>query len=414
MNKMLLLCLGWNLAAATPEPVAIWPASPMEVRVAFADPAPAALAEGAALVGKGPDAPLRIAAARWLDEGRTLALAVDPHPRDGEYVLSLRGPGGEAITRSYGLRGVVATWREGEAADDPDAEPLWKGWLPGLDPRASRQKLRGSVEHERAFGRIGAGAGVLTLETLLPPGEGAATALTLVADVPFRASFGFDAEAESAPRPDGKHAAELKAENADGLALPLTVVLKGSGNGEVPSLSVTGCDPNRLGLLWAPAALPATDEAPEPPFPLEGGDPARGREVFVGEVVKCAACHRIGGEGGQVGPELDVLRRHDLPWIYNQIAAPSAEILPDYQTYSLVLKDGRVLSGVVRAEGFDEVRVLDHEARQVTARKSEIAEFQPSSTSVMPQGLAAAVGEQGMRDLLAYLTAKRPGPEPRD
>jgi putative heme-binding domain-containing protein len=78
------------------------------------------------------------------------------------------------------------------------------------------------------------------------------------------------------------------------------------------------------------------------------------------------------------------------------------------------MKDGRVLMGVVRAEGFDEARVMDTDARQTVVRRSEIAEFQPSTTSVMPQGLAAAVGEQGMRDLLSFLATVRPAPAQRD
>src|SRR5262249_20866655 len=37
---------------------------------------------------------------------------------------------------------------------------------------------------------------------------------------------------------------------------------------------------------------------------LNGGDPIRGRAVFFGKAVACAACHRVGDEGGRVGPDL--------------------------------------------------------------------------------------------------------------
>lgn len=404
-----LLCLGCGLAAA-PGPVAVWPASPMEVRVAFSAPQPPGAAEGAAVRIAKPEGKLRVAATRWLDGGRTLALAVDPHPLDAEYAVDLRGDGGKGVAHPYRLRGAVATWREGDAADDPEAEPSWQGWLPGLDPRRAGEGLAGSAEHEGAFKRMRATAGTLTLETILPPGDGGATTLTMTADVPFRASFGFEAEAESAPDASGRHAAVLKAENADGLPLPLTVSLKLEGKGALPSLAVSGCDPEKLALPWAPAPPPASDEVPAPPFALEGGDPARGKEVFLGNVGKCSACHKVGGEGAEIGPALDAPRRRELPWLYHQISTPSAEISADYQTNTLVMKDGRVLMGVVRAEGFDEAKVMDTDAKQTSVRRSEVVEFQPSTTSVMPQGLAAAVGEQGMRDLLAFLAAMRPAP----
>src|SRR5262249_31573385 len=37
---------------------------------------------------------------------------------------------------------------------------------------------------------------------------------------------------------------------------------------------------------------------------LTGGNPERGRKVFYSQKATCATCHRVGTEGGQIGPDL--------------------------------------------------------------------------------------------------------------
>ena len=65
--------------------------------------------------------------------------------------------------------------------------------------------------------------------------------------------------------------------------------------------------------------------------------------------------------------------------------------------------DGRVAVGVVKAEGAEEIKVLDTNAKATVYGRDEVERIEPSRTSIMPVGLAGAIGEQGMRDLVAYL-----------
>jgi putative heme-binding domain-containing protein len=71
--------------------------------------------------------------------------------------------------------------------------------------------------------------------------------------------------------------------------------------------------------------------------------------------------------------------------------------------YTVSARDGRVVAGLVRAEGPDAIRVTDINAMTTTLRRDEIDQIRPSSTSIMPVGLAAAIGPDGLRDLMAYL-----------
>ena len=126
--------------------------------------------------------------------------------------------------------------------------------------------------------------------------------------------------------------------------------------------------------------------------------------MFASAEAKCANCHKVRGEGGNVGPDLSSQVGRDRKDVYRDIAEPSARIHPDYVPYTVALKDGRVLVGTVRAEGADAVRVADTEAKVTVVKRSEVEEFRPGTTSVMPVGLVGVIGEDRLRDLIAYLT----------
>jgi putative heme-binding domain-containing protein len=116
----------------------------------------------------------------------------------------------------------------------------------------------------------------------------------------------------------------------------------------------------------------------------------------------------MGGRGGRSGPDLTEVGRKGREQVFRSIAAPSAEIAPDYMTYTVATKHGRVMAGLVRAEGAEAIQVTDTSARTTTLARAEIEQIRPSGTSIMPVGLAATLGESNMRDLLAYLTTLRP------
>ena len=98
---------------------------------------------------------------------------------------------------------------------------------------------------------------------------------------------------------------------------------------------------------WAPALPPAAPAEAGVVPDLAGGDPRRGEVVFKGDQAKCANCHKIRGQGGAVGPDLSDLFKRDAASVYRDIAEPSAVIHPDYISYTVALKDGRVAVGVV-------------------------------------------------------------------
>jgi putative heme-binding domain-containing protein len=428
---------GAGPATATPIPVAIWPAGPLEVRVAFDGPIPPTIAP--ALVGKmipfgepadsggaegGPRLAttlgrVRIAAARVEDEGRTLVLATDPHPRQATYLLTLPAAqdaghlpeAGRDVSLAYDLSGAEVHWE----AVKGGAEPGWSGWWPGIDPATVLESAGRSVEHERGVARLKR-PGRLTLRFLVMLPRGKVT-VRLESDAPLKASLAFD-EAASKAVAGGLHRAEWQVASA-GEALELSATFA-TGEGNRPtslraSYHFEGDSTerplprDRQILPWVPPTPPTSASTPLPGPVTTGGDPRRGEEVFNSVEAKCSACHKIRGRGGDVGPALDGLGEHDPAGVYRDIAEPSAVIHPEYLPYTVAMKDGRVVVGVVRAEGADAIRVLDTNGQATVLPRADVEELRPSGTSVIPVGLVGALGEARMRDLMAFLLTSSPG-----
>ena len=408
-----------TLAAEPPRLVAAWASGPMEARAAFdraVDPGVvgSVVGRGIAFDAGRPGSPraasIRVAAARLVEGGRTLVLVTDPHPRESKYRLKLAGVkgAGEAgpgagVELAYDLGGVEVTWTAEGAA-----KAGWSGWWPGADPAEARRILAGSAEHDRLWPLL-EGSGALTLRSLVALPAGMAT-VGVESNSAFEAAFGSES-AKSAEGEGGSNRASLKVEST-GDAAEFSVALTTGPKGG-PRLRATAAAMGQAAralsradfvLPWAPATPSPAAESEVPAGLLVGGDPRAGEVVFRGEQAKCATCHAVGGQGGAVGPELSGLAGRDRAWVYRNIVEPSSEIHPEFVSYTVALKDGRVAMGVVRAEGADAIKVGDIDAKFTVIPRAEVEEIRPSASSIMPVGLLGAIGEDRARDLLAYLT----------
>ena len=102
---------------------------------------------------------------------------------------------------------------------------------------------------------------------------------------------------------------------------------------------------DQLILPWAPPPAPNAAPLPVPEGILKGGDPAKRALVFKSEGAKCATCHKVRGEGGDVGPDLSGLVHRDRAWVYRQINEPSAAIHPDYVPYTVLTRTAKSWPG---------------------------------------------------------------------
>lgn len=134
------------------------------------------------------------------------------------------------------------------------------------------------------------------------------------------------------------------------------------------------------------------------------GDVARGETVFRRE---CSQCHRLGGAGFDVGPNLATIRNRSPEELLTQILDPNREVSPNFLQYVVVTQTGELQTGVIVAETPHAVTLRAAEGKEQVLLRSEIEELRSAGQSLMPEGLEQKITPQEMADLIAYLLANR-------
>jgi putative membrane-bound dehydrogenase-like protein len=128
-------------------------------------------------------------------------------------------------------------------------------------------------------------------------------------------------------------------------------------------------------------------------------DLSRGRALYA---KTCAACHRLFGEGGDVGPEITDANRTNLDYLLENILDPNALVPKEYQLAIVTTSDGRVISGLV-VEERDDILKIRTQNEEVILAAGEVEDRKLTPKSMMPEGLLQALSEEEVRDLIAYL-----------
>ncbi len=136
-------------------------------------------------------------------------------------------------------------------------------------------------------------------------------------------------------------------------------------------------------------------------------DPAAGRVVFK---QVCGQCHKLYGEGGNVGPNLTGSDRHNLDYLLGNVFDPSAVVPAAWRVSTVLLTDGRVLTGVASRSGGggdDAAWQLRTADAAVVLPAGDVLEVVPGDASLMPEGLFKTLTDRQVRDLIAYLRSDR-------
>jgi putative heme-binding domain-containing protein len=135
------------------------------------------------------------------------------------------------------------------------------------------------------------------------------------------------------------------------------------------------------------------------------GNVQRGRDVlFNVEKSSCLKCHRVGEEGGKIGPDLtDIGRRFSRIHLVESLLDPSRAIAPSYASFTVALTSGQIHSGVKIAETDTTLTLGDPEGKTHILPKTEIEMIRSQSKSTMPEGLEKRLTDREFLDLIAYL-----------
>jgi len=139
------------------------------------------------------------------------------------------------------------------------------------------------------------------------------------------------------------------------------------------------------------------------------GDAQRGQAVFT---KLCATCHKMYGEGQEVGPDITVNGRSSFEQLLSNVFDPSLVIGAAYQAVTVNTTDGRVLTGLL-AENSDHRVVLKVQGGKTeTIARADVDEMGVSKLSLMPEDVEKQLNAQEIADLFAYITLDRPPSDP--
>ena len=181
-------------------------------------------------------------------------------------------------------------------------------------------------------------------------------------------------------------------------------------NGNNPVLAAEAARILRLAGLTAPTVEkkpPANNQKAWQKILATPGDAASGRRLFFSHVgAKCSICHRHGGRGGQIGPDLTHLAKSSSrKQIITSVLLPSQEIAPRYQPWVLATYGGKQYAGLRIAQGGDNgnERYYDAEGKIFELKANDIEFRNTRAMSIMPDGLEKTISITDLRDLVTFL-----------
>lgn len=136
------------------------------------------------------------------------------------------------------------------------------------------------------------------------------------------------------------------------------------------------------------------------------GNARSGEAVFWGKG-GCGQCHRAGGKGSGIGPELTrVGRQRSLAYLRSAMVTPDADITPGFGTIEVVLKDGKKVSGVERNIDNFSAQFIDLAGKYHSFLREDVTSISRQARSLMP-AYGKTLTTDELNDVLAYLLTLR-------
>jgi putative heme-binding domain-containing protein len=139
------------------------------------------------------------------------------------------------------------------------------------------------------------------------------------------------------------------------------------------------------------------------------GNPRDGQNVF-NKV--CGQCHKIYGEGQDVGPEITSNGRNDFDQLISNVFDPSLVIGEAYQATTVATTDGRVLTGLLAEDSPQRIILKVQGGKRETVARSDVDEIKVSNVSLMPEDLEKQLKPQEIADLFSFLALDKPPTDP--
>ncbi|MEM9644055.1 MAG: PVC-type heme-binding CxxCH protein [Planctomycetota bacterium] len=129
-------------------------------------------------------------------------------------------------------------------------------------------------------------------------------------------------------------------------------------------------------------------------------DKVRGEALFK---THCSACHRVGGLGHELGPNLTSIRSRGAESVLVNVLDPNREVNSQYVNYLALTKDGDAVSGMIRSENASSMTFSRGKGLEKTLLRVNLEEITRTRQSIMPEGFERVLDPKAMADLIFYL-----------
>jgi quinoprotein glucose dehydrogenase len=158
---------------------------------------------------------------------------------------------------------------------------------------------------------------------------------------------------------------------------------------------------------WAKqqAAWTASGNALAPyTFALAGGNPYRGGgEFFQNNVLPCARCHKVNGDGGEAGPDLTLIgKQKSKEYLLESIIKPSAHIAEGFDIVTITLKNGDTETGSLASESPTQIVLKRADNTTVNIDPKQVKQ-RATAPSSMPEIYGQVMSREQLRDVVAFL-----------
>jgi cytochrome c oxidase cbb3-type subunit 3 len=132
------------------------------------------------------------------------------------------------------------------------------------------------------------------------------------------------------------------------------------------------------------------------------GDAVAGQAVY--RRSGCASCHRIGNEGGNLGPELTSIgRRRGLNFLTESLVKPEADVPVAYRGLQVVLKSGQTVTGIRLNRDDLSIQIRDTRDNLRSFLMDNVQEIRYDKPSLMPS--YGSMNQKDLGDVIAYLNS---------
>jgi len=159
----------------------------------------------------------------------------------------------------------------------------------------------------------------------------------------------------------------------------------------------------------APKAAATLDEELAPfKEALSGGDAAAGRKLFFeSDKVQCSKCHKLGGKGSDVGPDLSKIgASKDRNYLLTSLIVPSHQIAQGFEVNIAKLGDGRVILGLIKADDDKKLSLMGADGKLVDIPKDQIKTRKAQKESAMPP-MGEVLSKTEIRNLVEFLSTQK-------